>query len=128
MPGLSHDEPGLPRLVVSDAAHEAYRDINVLPPRRYRIGSALAGLFAILGWMAVAAGLALVMITFSSTFAALSAAGPFGFPIGFEGGLVAIWAGLFVVFVSQVAAAIFDAANATQALVAMEQSRGYHEY
>ncbi len=83
---------------------------------------------AVMGWLAVLGGLIMLSAMFSGFGAAavpsLGRPGGFGLSIGSEIGAAAFVFGLLAVFVSQIAHALFDQANASLALLVIEQSRG----
>lgn len=125
--GLVPAEPGLPRMIARSAA-EQEDDIAYEPYRRYRVGSFLASCMAVLGWFAVLAGLVLLAAMLSGlgsgAVPALGRPGAFGLSLGSEIGAAALIAGLLTVLVSQIAHAVFDQANASLAMLEIEQSRG----
>jgi hypothetical protein len=117
-------------------AHEGARAGEIKPfptraPRRrpaapkdhYRTGRALAALISAFGWLTVLLGVV-------APFAALLPGTGIPFVslpqlIGGAAGLCAL--GLFVVFCGQVARALFDQANATRELVALERAKFGHD-
>lgn len=119
----------LPRMVARalDALDESEGDLEQSFQRRYRAGSAIAVVFAVLGWLLLACGLALLGVTASAAFPQLAASGISGFaPAGIEVALGALLMGLVLVFASQVGSAILDNANATRHLLAIERAKaGY---
>lgn len=125
--GLVPAEPGLPRMIArSVGENDEAIDHNTY--RRYRVGSFLASFMAVMGWLAVLGGLIMLSAMFSGFGAAavpsLGRPGGFDLSIGSEIGAAAFVFGLLAVFVSQIAHALFDQANASLALLVIEQSRG----
>ncbi len=116
----------LPRMVAR-ALEESEGNLEDAFQRRYRAGTAIAIVFAVLGWLLLACGIALMGISLSGSFPELAAIGFSGIvPTGIEAGLAALSAGLVLVFVAQVGSAIFDNANATRHLLAIERAKaGY---
>jgi hypothetical protein len=93
--------------------HSGARGRAVAKERHYRTGRVLATLVSCAGWLIVAAGAAMV---------------PYGVYLGPAGAAVAAAValsavGLAVVFWGQMASALFDQANATRELVAIERAR-----
>lgn len=125
--GLVPAEPGLPRMIAR-AAGEGDEVIDHEPYRRYRVGSFLASFLAVIGWLAVLCGLIMLAAMLSGFGAgavpSLGWPGGFGLSLGSEMGAVALFLGLLAVFVSQIAHAVFDQANASLAMLEIEQSRG----
>lgn len=88
------------------------------PRNYYRTGRALAGLFSAFGWLNVLAGCAAPALVF-----VVRIPQPYGTP-GLVGGAVSlVFLGLLFVLAGQLARAIFDQANATRELVAIERAR-----
>jgi len=101
------------------AARKARRHKLPTPRNHYRIGGFLAGLVSLLGWLIVAAGLAATPAHF--------VLGRPEFGIG-SSGVVAVAValaalGLVTVALAQAARALFDQANATRELVAIERAK-----
>lgn len=76
-----------------------------------------------LGWIGVGVGTALAIAGLVGVPPALAAPGLFGLPSGVVHGLQASAAGLALVFLSQLALAVFDNANATRNLLAIERAK-----
>ena len=112
------------------AAEPAGRAVAARAPRRrpvvhrdhYRVGRALAGLFSSAGWLTVALGLAAPVL-----YVVLGGGLPrYGLLHVLGGSLGAVVAGFFIVFLGQSARALFDQANATRELVALERAKNGH--
>ena len=86
----------------------------------YRIGRFLAILLGIAGFLAIVAGIALGVVTTTDLLPAVAARLQ-GVPGGWIPGLIVSGAGVVAVFVSQLALALFDGANAARELA--ERSR-----
>jgi hypothetical protein len=88
----------------------------------YRIGRALAALFSAIGWVAVGLGFA------APVLAVVSGGLPRLGLLQMAGGAFAtVLVGFFVVLLGQSARALFDQANATRELVALERAKtGQH--
>lgn len=116
----------LPRMIAR-ALDESEGDLEESFQRRYRAGSAIAIMFAVMGWLMLACGLALIGVTLSGNFAELGAIGLTAIvPAGIEAAIGALFSGLVLVFASQVGSAILDNANATRHLLAIERAKaGY---
>ena len=96
--------------------------------RHYRSGRALATLVSWAGWMIVAAGVATVPLVLVADAPLLLLRGlPYAASMGAPEAVGAAFAlsavGLAVVFWGQMASALFDQANATRELVAIERAR-----
>jgi hypothetical protein len=92
---------------------------RLLPQRdHYRAGRVLAGFFRVVGWLMVAAGFAALPIV-----TVLGLARQFGLPTVAGGGAGLIGLGLLIVLFGQMARALFDQANATRELLAIERAR-----
>lgn len=128
VPALHEDDAGhepLPRMVAR-ALEEAEGDLEGAFQKRYRAGVMIAQLFAISGWLMLACGVALALVGLLGVFPEFAVAGGSGLPRGAELGAVVFLCGLILVFVSQIGHAIFDNANATRHLLAIERAKaGY---
>jgi hypothetical protein len=106
--------------------HSSARNRVVAPKRLYRTGRVLATLVSCAGWLIVAAGMAMAPVLLATDLPLLrgvpyaDSMGPAG-TIAAAVGLCAV--GLAVVFWGQMASALFDQANATRELVAIERAR-----
>lgn len=100
-------------------ARKARRHKLPTPRNHYRLGSFLAGLVSLLGWLVVAAGLAATPLHVVLGRPEIS--------IGVSGVVAVAFAltmlGLVTVALGQAARALFDQANATRELVAFERSK-----
>lgn len=95
----------------------------VAPRDHYRTGRAMARLFSGLGWVLVALGV-LVPLLYLVPDTPLHV---FGLPYVIGGAVGIVFAGLAIVFSGQTARAIFDQANATRDLAAMERAKLINE-
>jgi hypothetical protein len=94
------------------------------PRNYYRTGRTLAALFSMLGWLMVVAGLAAPALYL---FGPMPPA-PYG-ALGLLGGAIGLlFFGLMIVASGQAARALFDQANATCELVAIERARSGGEH
>lgn len=107
--------------------HSGARSRAVARERHYRTGSVLATLVSCAGWLIVAAGVAMVPVVLATDPLLLQRGLPYAASLGPAGGVAAAVAlsavGLAVVFWGQMASALFDQANATRELVAIERAR-----
>jgi hypothetical protein len=93
------------------------------PRNYYRTGRALASLFSGIGWLIVAAGVAAPLIHFFMPVFVPVLVARYGF-LGLLGGAAgSVLLGLLTVAMGQAARALFDQANATRELVALERTR-----
>jgi hypothetical protein len=118
--GAGHAHGGAGNL--TDARPNAARTARrrpVAPRDHYRTGRALAGLVSGMGWLSVVLAVALPLVSLVPNDAI-----PYlGLP-QLLGGAVGLCAfGLFIVFCGQAARALFDQANATRELVALERAK-----
>jgi hypothetical protein len=109
-------------------AHSGARSRAVAKVRHYRTGRVLATLVSWAGWMIVAAGVATVPLVLVADAPLLLLRGlPYAASMGAAEAVGAAFAlsavGLAVVFWGQMASALFDQANATRELVAIERAR-----
>ena len=108
--------------------HSGARGRAVAKERHYRTGRVLATLVSCAGWLIVAAGAAMVPVVLATDPLLLQRGLPYGVYLGPAGAAVAAAValsavGLAVVFWGQMASALFDQANATRELVAIERAR-----
>jgi hypothetical protein len=108
--------------------HFGARSRAVAKERHYRTGRALATLVSWAGWMIVAAGVAMVPLVLTADPPLMVLRGlPYAASMGPAEAVAAAVAlsavGLAVVFWGQMASALFDQANATRELVAIERAR-----
>lgn len=90
---------------------------------RYRAGTLMAQAANWAGWMLAGSGSALVMAGALAVPEALAAPSLLGLPAGIVLGLGASAAGVALVFLSQLALAVFDNANAARHLLAIERAK-----
>ncbi len=106
--------------------HSGTRSRVVAKERHYRTGRVLATLVSWAGWMIVAAGVAMVPLVLAADPPLLRGL-PYAASMGATEAIAAAVAvsavGLVVVFWGQMASALFDQANATRELVAIERAR-----
>jgi hypothetical protein len=107
--------------------HSGARNRAVAKERHYRTGRVLATLVSWAGWMIVAAGVAMVPLGLAADPSLLLRGLPYAASMGSTEAVAAAVAlsavGLVVVFWGQMASALFDQANATRELVAIERAR-----
>jgi hypothetical protein len=110
--------------------HSGVRGRPVTTERHYRTGRVLATLVSCVGWLIVAAGVGMVPLVLAADPQLLLRDFPYAMSLGSLGPVGAIAAavafsitGLVVVFWGQMASALFDQANATRELVAIERAR-----
>lgn len=125
--------PAVPPPVPGSGARGARRLRYPASRDRYRTGRLLAKLFSGLGWLLVLLGLGLVLVMFGAglappgAMASLPAVAPTLVPYGIAGAIGASLAlvvcGLVTVAAGQAARALFDHANATHELLAIERAR-----
>lgn len=113
----------LPQVVSQAREVEVAHEAEFAFKDRYRAGTAMATAVNWLGWLATGMGAALGVAGLAGTPAALATTAMFGLPAGLVYGLSAAAAGLGLVFVSQLALAVFDNANATRHLLAIERAK-----
>jgi hypothetical protein len=108
-------------------SHSGLKGRPVASERHYRTGRVLATLVSCVGWLIVAAGVALVVLLLAVDQQLLQRDLPYAMYLGPVGAVAAAVAfsvaGLAVVFWGQMASALFDQANATRELVAIERAR-----
>jgi hypothetical protein len=114
-----HDQQALPQI----ARERAHADD--LPPFRARYRAARLGAIALsgLGWVAVLSGLVVATIAAGGLVAEASATALLGLPVGVVIGVPAMFVGLMLVIVAQVAVAVFESSNATLEMLDMERGR-----
>ena len=110
------------------ASRSGVRGRPVAAERNYRTGRVLATLVSCVGWLIVAAGVAMVPLVLAADPQMLQSGLPlrhvrWGPPGRSRRRLPARIAGLAVVFWGQMASALFDQANATRELVAIERAK-----
>jgi hypothetical protein len=91
----------------------------VAPRDHYRTGRAMARIFSGLGWLIVALG-ALLPLLYLVPDTPLRM---FGLPYVIGSAVGVVFTGFLVVFTGQIARAIFDQANATRDLAALERAK-----
>lgn len=97
----------------------ATRRRPVAPRDHYRVGRAMARFFSGLGWLTVAAGV-LVPALYLLPDTPLRV---LGLPSVIAGAIGVVFTGLLIVFSGQIARAIFDQANATRDIAALERAK-----
>jgi hypothetical protein len=111
----------------ASATHAGPRVRPVPTVRHYRTGRVLAALASCAGWLMVAAGVATIPLVLAADPRMLQRELPNAMSLGLVGLLAAAVVcsivGLIVVFWGQMARALFDQANATRELVALERAR-----
>jgi hypothetical protein len=117
---------GAPHITVATSkpnVARAPRRRPVAPRDYYRTGRALAALVSGFGWLMVLLGMVLPAVAF------VPGAGlpPLGLAQLIGGATGLCIAGLFIVFCGQAARALFDQANATRELVALERAKIGHD-
>ncbi len=125
-PGTSGHDRNLPLVVTRPQAplpvelpvepEFAFRD-------RYRAGTFMAQAVSFVGWLAVGIAAALGAAGLAGATPGLAAASLLGLPAGVVWGLSVSAGGLALVFVSQLALAVFDNANASRHLLAIERAK-----
>ena len=90
---------------------------------RFGAGKVFAHVLSAAGWLMLLSGLFAAAAGFAGLVGELSALGLFGAPFGVMLGLPAVLFGLVFVVGGQLAAALFDSANATLELTAIERAR-----
>lgn len=107
--------------------HAGLRERSVPAKRSYRTGRALATLASCLGWLMVAAGVAAIPLVLAIDPRMLQRDFPYAISLGPTAAMAAAAAcaviDLAVVLRAQLAHALFDQANATRELVALERAR-----
>lgn len=128
--GAYHNGNGLHANAVHAAppAEAAYRSSRhartsrrrpVAPRDHYRTGRAMAHIFSGLGWLLVALGVLLPLLHFVPD----TPLRMFGLPYVIGSAFGVVFTGFLVVFSAQIARAIFDQANATRDLAALERAK-----
>ncbi len=108
----------------ANGAARSQRRRPVAPRDHYRIGRALARLLGALGWLTVVGGLAGPAVYMGFDQFAHVAALPRLTPMQVLTGAASLFGtGLLVVLAGQAARAVFDQANATRDLVALERAK-----
>jgi hypothetical protein len=95
------------------------------PADGYRMGRLLARLLTGVGWLTTASGVIALALSVAALFvpAAAAALGSAGKMLGPAASVGGILSGLTIIFLGQVARALFDTANATRDLAAVERAR-----
>jgi hypothetical protein len=91
----------------------------VAPRNHYRTGRTMARIFSGLGWVIVALGIMLPLLYLVPD----TPLRMFGLPYVIAGAIGVAFTGFLVVFSGQIARAMFDQANATRDLAAMERAK-----
>ena len=119
-----------PPLLAQDRAPGTNSSVGGRPvpsERNYRTGRVLATLVTWVGWLIAAAGAAVVPLVLAADPQMLLRDFPYAMSLGPIGAVAAaaacVIAGLAIVFWGQMARALFDQANATRELVALERAR-----
>jgi hypothetical protein len=109
------------------ATHAGFKTRPVPAKRAYRTGRVLAALASCLGWLLVAAGVAAIPLVLAADLRMLQRDLPYALSLGpaavVAGAVACSLIGLAVVFWGQMARALFDQANASRELVALERAR-----
>ncbi|MEO1206929.1 MAG: hypothetical protein AAFV45_11410 [Pseudomonadota bacterium] len=115
----------LPRIM--RAIEDEDGDLETAFRRKYRVGGFVAGCLAVLGWIAILAGFAMVIAAYLTIVPEVVATGvELSGGAGYLVGFVVAGSGLGLLFISQLGHAIFDNANATRQLLAIERAKaGY---
>ncbi len=121
--GQDQGRTSLPQVVTRSAQLPVETEPEFAFKDRYRPGTVMAQGANWLGWIGVGVGTALAIAGLVGAPQALAAPGLFGLPSGVVHGLQASAAGLALVFLSQLALAVFDNANATRNLLAIERAK-----
>jgi hypothetical protein len=108
-------------------SHTDARGQAVEVERLYRTGRALATLTSCVGWLIFVAGAAMVPLALAADPLTLQSGLPYAISLGPTGAMAAAAAlsvaGLAAVFWGQMASALFDQANLTRELVAIERAK-----
>ena len=114
----------LPQVIAREAAAQAAGGApDVLRYDRYRGAKVIALVVSVLGWIGVAAGVTVAVLAASGSFAAVSAGGLLGLPLGVLLGVPTAVVGLLLVIAGQTAGAIFENTNATLELLELGRDR-----
>jgi hypothetical protein len=113
----------MPQIIAREAARAA--DAGRAQPfkARYRSAKNIAFLLCGVGWASVVAGIVFIALAWLGSVADVSAAGLLGLPLGVLLGVPVAVLGLVLVIAGQLAAAIFESANATLELLALGRDR-----
>lgn len=113
----------LPQVIAREAAAQAAGGTVAYKPR-YKGAKIVAFVVSCLGWTGVAAGIAVAALAAFGVFADVSEGGLLGLPLGVVlGAPAAVLGGLVLVITGQLAAAVFESANATMELLALGRGR-----
>lgn len=116
------DDGRLPRLV-QRALEEDSEPIEEAFRKRYRVGKVIALVMAIGGWLLVLAGLAAIVAVWLQLAPQLVSPGRGVVAAGIVIGGWALLSGVVMIFIGQLSNAVFDNANATRQLLAIEKAK-----
>jgi hypothetical protein len=129
-PGAKQDfapqpEPSahMPQIIAREAARAAEAGRQPAFKARYRSARNIAFLLCGVGWASVVTGIVFVALAWIGAVADVSAAGLLGLPLGVLLGVPVAVLGLVLVIAGQLAAAVFESANATLELLALGRER-----
>ena len=129
-PGAQQDfapqpEPSahMPQIIAREAARAAEAGRQPAFKARYRSARNIAFLLCGVGWASVVTGIVFVALAWIGAVADVSAAGLMGLPLGVLLGVPVAVVGLVLVTAGQLAAAVFESANATLELLALGRER-----
>lgn len=128
-PGAAYAPPArseqgrMPDIITREVSGHA-DDVGIsVIKERYRAANFIALLITVLGWVCVFAGVLVGALAASGLVAEISVAGALGLPLGIVFGLPAALSGLVLIVAGQLAVAVFENANATLELVAIERAK-----
>jgi hypothetical protein len=113
----------MPQIIAREAAKAAEAGRPQPFRARYRSAKNIAFLLCGVGWASVVAGIVFVALAWIGAVADVSAAGLMGLPLGVLLGVPVAVVGLVLVTAGQLAAAVFESANATLELLALGRER-----
>jgi hypothetical protein len=113
----------MPQIIAREAAKAAEAGRQQPFKERYRSAKNVALLLSGVGWAGVVAGIVFVVLAWFGSVEAVAAEGLLGLPQGVLLGVPVAVVGLVLVTAGQLAAAVFESANATLELLALGRER-----
>jgi len=113
----------MPQIIAREAARAAEAGRAQPFKVRYRSAKNIAFLLCGVGWASVVTGIVFVALAWLGGVEDVSAAGLLGLPLGVLLGVPVAVLGLVLVIAGQLAAAVFESANATLELLALGRDR-----
>jgi hypothetical protein len=113
----------MPQIIAREAAKAAEGAGPATVASHYRLAKIMAQVVSGVGWASVVAGLAITIVAVAGLVAEFAVAGLLGMPLGVVLGMPTAVIGLVLVLTGHLAIAVFDGADATLELLAIERGR-----